>query len=363
MNKSPRSSIASSPKPWGRIALIAVSLLLVSCSGSWKQLYEAHMLVSETTPEVTDGTEVSIHWIGTAGLYVSDGRNGFFIDPFVSRYGLLRVGLGLKLHPREDLVEEWLERVGTREATHVLVSHSHYDHSMDAPAFARKTGAALVGSQSSLHIAEGAGLPADQQVLAEPGVPFQAGDFTITFLESRHGPALFGRIPYPGEVEETLEPPVSARAYRLGATYSLLIEHPSGTFVHHGSAGIVPGMFDDITADVVLLGIAGRSGTEEYVEDVVDALEAERVVLLHFDNFFVPLDKPMRQLWSVKFKEFVTTTQAFRPALRLETLPLGERVVLLTGSPKQVSDADEPAHQENMAESAPVTAPTQASGE
>ena len=136
-----------------RTILAMLAIPLVGCAPT--DLYLSRLIA----PGPSEAPGVSVTWLGTAGVLVSDGRTDILIDPFVSRYGLLRVGLGLPLHPRQDLIDAWLERLGCRNVEAVLVSHSHYDHSLDAPYFARATGALLAGSESTLNVGRGAGLP------------------------------------------------------------------------------------------------------------------------------------------------------------------------------------------------------------
>ncbi len=279
-------------------------------------------------PDRPDADGVSVTWLGTAGVLVSDGRTDILIDPFVSRYGLLRVGLGLKLKPRSDLVKDWLGRLGCGHVRAVLVSHSHYDHSLDAPYFAQQTGAVLVGSESTLNIGRGAGLPETQLVRVAPGKPLTFGDFTVRFIESRHGPALFGRVPYQGTIDAPLVPPQKASAYRLGGVYGILINHPAGTILHHGSAGFEPGMYDGIRADVVLLGITGREDTEQYLDAVPGQVRPNLVIPIHFDDFFTRLDDDIDFLRSAHFNEFIETADRHGTYL-VYTLPLGKPMQVL----------------------------------
>jgi L-ascorbate metabolism protein UlaG (beta-lactamase superfamily) len=68
------------------------------------------------------------------------------------------------------------------------------------------------------------------------------------------------------------------------------------------SAGFIPHVLDDYTADAVYLGVGqlGRRASEEirdYWRHIVAAVGARRVVLIHWDDFFFrPLDKPVRAL-------------------------------------------------------------------
>jgi L-ascorbate metabolism protein UlaG (beta-lactamase superfamily) len=294
---------------------ILLAALLAGCAPL--DLYRSRLI--KPGPPAAPG--VSVTWLGTSGVLVSDGRTDILIDPFVSRYGLLKVGLGFPLRPKQDLIDNWLERLNAKNVRAVLVSHSHYDHSLDAPYFALRTGAVLAGSASTLNIGRGADLPEARLVQVQPGQPLKFGDFTVRFIESRHGPALFGRVPYPGTIDQPLVPPVKASAYRLGGVYGILIEHPAGTLLHHGSAGFVPGMYDGVRADVILLGITGREDTAAYLAEVPGKVRPGRVIPIHFDDFFTPLDDDMDFLYSAHFKEFFDTAD--------RTLPLGETVRLL----------------------------------
>ena len=297
-------------------------LLLTGCAPT--DLYVSRLI----SPGLPESSGVCVTWLGTAGFLVSDGQTNILIDPFVSRYGLLRVGLGFSLPPRPDLIRDWLKRIGCSSARAVLVSHSHFDHALDAPFFARETGAVLVGSESTLNVGRGAGLPESQLVLAQPGQPLEFGAFRLRFIESRHGPALFGRVPYPGTIDKPLVPPQKASAYRLGGVYGILIEHPSGTILHHGSAGFLPGMYDDVRADVVLLGITGREDTEAYLAAVPDKVRPHLLIPIHFDDFFTPLDDRIDFLYSSHFREFIEKADRHGTYL-VNTLPLCRTVPIL----------------------------------
>lgn len=305
------------------LSLMLALLTSVGCHSAFRETYQQLQI-----PKTESKGGIEAVWMGTAGFYVSDGTTSVLIDPFVSRYGLLHVGLGRDIQPNPDAIREWMAMLKPANVSLVIVSHSHFDHAMDAPIFAALTGGVLVGSPSTLNVGKGVGLP-EQQMFAIPvGKPVTAGNFKITFFESQHGKALFGRVPYPGSVDEPLEPPKPASAYKLGAAYSILVEHPKGTFLHHASAGWNPGMFKGVKADLVMLGIAGRGDSNEYVENVVRAVGAKRLLITHFDDFFVPLNEPIAQIWFVGFNEFVDTTRESFPDIKLETMPIGEPRVL-----------------------------------
>ena len=96
------------------------------------------------------------HFLGTSSVLLSDGQTSVLSDGFVTRPGMLRVGMG-KIAPNRALVRAAIERLRVDNLAAVVCAHSHYDHALDAPVWALETGAELVGSESTANI--GRGLP------------------------------------------------------------------------------------------------------------------------------------------------------------------------------------------------------------
>src|SRR6478752_7937493 len=218
-------------------------------------------------------------------------------DGFFSRPSLRTVLLG-KVAPDHARIDSVLARVGVDRLAAVLPVHTHYDHAMDSAVVADRTGAALVGGESTAYVGRGHGLPAERIRVATPGEPMTYGAFTLTLVESHHcSPDRF-----PGEITEPVVPPVKAATYKCGEAWSILVEHTSGaTALLQGSAGYVAGSLAGRRADVVYLGI-GQLGvqSEDYIRtywaETVEAVGARRVVLTHWDDFFRPLDQELRAL-------------------------------------------------------------------
>lgn len=271
---------------------------------------------------------VRVVWMGTAGLYVHDGKTRIFIDPFVSRYGFLKVAFGFSLKPNLETIQDWIVKTCGGQADAVFVSHSHYDHSMDAPFFASQTGAVFAGGESAAFIGQGAGLPDEQIRIIRAGDQMRVGKFRITFLKSIHSPALFGRVPWPGKITSPLKPPVVASEYRLGEIFSILVEHPKGDFLHQGSAGFLPGMFNDMVVDVIFLSIAGRADTRELLKNSAIPLQVKRIIPIHFDDFFSPLKEGLFFMRGVNFQDFCRTASDFNPPIPVQTLQIGQQAVL-----------------------------------
>jgi len=300
--------------------ILMTSMAIIGCSHADR--YRAKFL--KNTEPATGSVRVT--WMGTAGLYIFDGETGLYIDPFLSRYGLFKVGFGVALKPQNALIDEWIRITRGQHADAILVSHSHYDHVLDVPRFAQTTGAMIVGSQSTANVALGVGIPEEQIRIITDRDTLVVGKFEITFIRSVHSPALFGRIPWPGTIDRPLTPPAPASAYREGGAYAIWVKHPKGTFLYYGSPGVKPGIFEGLTADVVFLSIGGRKDTASLIDHVITPLHPATVIPIHFDDLFGPVSKDVNPLIGVKMDEFWAETDG--KSFEVRTLPVGEEIVL-----------------------------------
>jgi L-ascorbate metabolism protein UlaG (beta-lactamase superfamily) len=239
------------------------------------------------------GPRVVVSFLGVTTLLISDGETSLMTDGFFTRPRKTSVLLG-RIAPDPDRIARSLERAGVRGLAAVFPVHSHYDHAMDSPEVARRTGAMLVGSESTANIGRGAALPEGQIRVVTPGEPMDFGAFTVTVIPSQHFPHGMAM----GEITSPLVPPAGALEYLEGGSFSLLIEHPAGALLVQGSAGWQEGELAGRHADVVLLGIGGL-GTrddayrESYWREVVAAVGPRCVIPIHWDDFTLPLDQPL----------------------------------------------------------------------
>lgn len=278
---------------------------------------------------------LTARWLGTTAVLLDDGAHAVMVDPFFTRpRGFGRLVLNRTIAPDEALISDWLTRAGVSKLDAVMVSHSHYDHAMDAGVVARLTGATLVGSASTLNIGRGAGLPEAQLRLARPGEALAFGPYEVTFVESRHAGAS-GGVPT-GDIVAPLVPPARYYDYKQGGAWSIFIAHPQGRVLHHGSAGFVPGALGNFRADVVFLGVALLPELAPYLAEVVDAVGARRVVPIHWDDFTRGLDEPLRPFpLVVRLDRFFERMAEQRRDIAVQTLELNRPVSLfpLGGAP------------------------------
>lgn len=248
-----------------------------------------------TVPEAKGDNSVT--FLGVATLLIEAGDSALMTDGFFSRPSLLDVGLR-RIAPRTDRIDAALRRTGTTRLDAVLPVHSHYDHAMDSAVVAERTGAPLVGGESTANIGRGHGMDPEQVHVVTHGDTRTMGGFEVTWLESHHCPP----DRYPGPITEPVVPPAKVNRYRCGEAWSMLVtDSAERTVLVQGSAGFVPGALAGRRADAVYLGV-GQLGVQDegyirqYWAETVEAVGARRVVLIHWDDFFAPLDRPLRAL-------------------------------------------------------------------
>lgn len=249
-------------------------------------------------PPAQPDAPLTVTWAGVTTLLIDDGSSSVMTDGFFSRPSLLEVGLR-RLSPSEPRIDGCLARLGVDRLEAVLPVHTHFDHALDSAVVAERTGARVVGGTSAVQVGRGGGLAEDRLVAVTPGEPIALGAYDITLVEGHHCPP----DRFPGVITEPVVPPVKVSAYKCGEAWSTIVHHRASDrrVLIVGSAGFLHGALSGERAEVVYLGV-GQLGLQpeqylvDYWTETVHTVGARRVVLIHWDDFFRPLHKPLRAL-------------------------------------------------------------------
>lgn len=274
------------------------------------------------------GAPLRIGWFGTAAHSIETATTTLLIDPFVSRHGFV----DLATRPlAADLGA--IERHLPARVDAILCGHSHYDHVADAPAIAKLTGATLIGSPSTCAWGRAFGLPESQLEEVPPeGRTLTVGDAEVRFLPSKHGRLLAGRVPLPGTVDVAPGPFGRLYHYRMGGAFGILVTAAGTRVYHNGSADLIDAELAGVQADVLLACLAGRHGTERYLERLVEHLEPRLLVPTHHDAFFAPLEEGVRLLPRIDVEGFLGAAKALRPQLATLAPLYDERIAVGRGA-------------------------------
>lgn len=254
-------------------------------------------------------------FLGTAGFVLTGHGRTFVLDPYLSRPGLLATAFS-PLVPDAALLAREIP-----VADEVLVGHAHYDHALDAPIVCKQTGARLLGSEATLNIGRAAGLAEAQMVRADG--PIRCGAATATPLPAKHGKAVFGRVPLPGDIPKPPSWPPRVRELRHGQVYNWHLDLGDARVLHVDSADFDDEQVAAVRADVLCLCAVGRQYRKDYTRRIVELSRAEIVIPCHWDDFSLPWGAPARQLPGVDVEGFVEEIRA--AGARAVVLGLGQR--------------------------------------
>jgi len=295
--------------------------------------------VQHDRPTFTTPNGLVIRWLGTAGYELTSPEGHvLLIDPYVTRVGLARY-LTRKIAPDLAKIEAAFTRVDG-----VLVGHSHFDHVMDTPVIAQRTGAHVYGSRSTANLMQGLGLPATQVTAFDKAgtTTVDIGPFKVTAVPSLHSRFAIGnKVPYAGQISEqaigrgelsdqapcTCDIQLKGSDYKCGDVFSYLIDYQGFRVYHLGSANLaedaVPPEAKGV--DLLLMCIAARFATERFVPRALAAFAPERVMPMHYDFMWRDADKPMWLLPRTSFGRLVDDIRTFSRDISVLTLPLVAR--------------------------------------
>ena len=267
---------------------------------------------------------VSVRWLGAAGFAIACEGHTLLFDPYVSRPSLARCAAG-RVASDAALVARHFP-----SASAIVVGHTHFDHALDVPLIAARTGAKVFGSRSARVLCRAAGVPEAQVDVVESGREElrEVGPFRLRFVPSAHSRFLLGRVPFAGEIADCDDVPVRIAGYRCGAVFGVEVEVRGRRIYHLGSAELVDANLEARNIDLALLCVAGWTSSERLPERMLRKLSPRAVLLSHWDNFFLPLDRPAVPLPAMRMETLADRLMGVTRSVEVGTLPILGQVLL-----------------------------------
>jgi L-ascorbate metabolism protein UlaG (beta-lactamase superfamily) len=225
---------------------------------------------------------VTLTYLGVAGWQLTAGSHTLLFDPYFTRVDTDALPDGAALLPDQAAID----RYAPKRADVILVSHSHYDHLLDVPTIARATGAAVVGTDSTVRVGRAANVPERQLVLAHGGESFDWPPFEVRAIPALH--SLIGMSSAP--IAENVTLPMPASAWNEGRTLQYLVKTAGRRIFFMGTANFVERELAGAAADVAIVAVGLREKIPDYTCRLVRVLGQPKLVLPnHFDAHRRPL--------------------------------------------------------------------------
>ena len=241
---------------------------------------------------------MKVTFFGTTTLLFDDGKDQILFDAHFTRPSLLTYIFGSR-GSDEAVIGELLKKHPMDRLKAIFISHSHHDHVMDLPVIANRYGAAVYGSASALNVARGGGVREEQLHEFEADRVYTVGGFSVKVLKSLHSKPTILNNDLGQTIDAPLRQPAKLRSYKEGGSYDFYVEHEGKRFMIRPSFNYIEGQLDGYTADVLFLGVAGLAKADQatekrFFEETVAKVCPRLVIPVHWDNFFVPLTKPVK---------------------------------------------------------------------
>jgi L-ascorbate metabolism protein UlaG (beta-lactamase superfamily) len=273
---------------------------------------------------------VSLTYLGTAGWQITDGSTTILIDPYLTRARYPSPNDGVApddprpLADVSSIVESNAAVIDAHIARSdfVFLTHTHPDHSLDMPYIARKTGARVIGTESTANVARAEGVPEKQIQVVNGGEKLEFDGFSVQVIRSLHG--LF-RKPAPGQapasppvVPANVKAPLRFGQHVEGGTLAYLFSIGGHRIIVFGSMNYIEAELNGSRPDVALIGaMPERNNIDNYTPRLMRVLGNPAIVIpTHWDRFNVPYSVSQEPAVR-RLKSFIDEVETASPQTRV----------------------------------------------
>lgn len=284
------------------------------------------MAIQASSETANENAGLRFTYFGAAGWSISDANVTVLVDPYISR-----LQYADRRHPDDDRHAFARDEIGVSdtdlidtlvtEADFILVHHAHYDHLGDVPYIAKRTGAKVIGSETSITILRAYGIPEDQLYAVGGGEDYQFENFSVRVIPSIHSALdekhYFDSRRYDRATE--LNAPLRINQFIEGGSLMFLARIDGREVLTMGSMNFIERELEGIHPDILLAGINGsRLGLYKYDERLIRVTGNPSVIIpTHWDSFNLPYGFSQQANVDEKLIPFRNTVAKLSPDSRV----------------------------------------------
>lgn len=240
---------------------------------------------------------IQLRYLGTAGWEINDGTITVLIDPYISR---VKLGTGPGVSP--DDTRETVNRSDVfvsdtilidsiiTKADFILAHHSHFDHLADVPYIAKKTGAKVIGTETTCNILRAYGISNEQLYPVKGGEDYQFENFSVQVIPSIHSALNDKHYIDSRTYTEPPSAPLKISEFIEGGSLMFLARFKNHNVLTMGSMNFVERELFGQKPDILLAGVnRSQLGLYKYNERLLAVTNKPKYIIpTHWDNFRLP---------------------------------------------------------------------------
>ena len=259
-----------------RAALIVILIMASIAFGS--------QAAQSQTGSASPTQHVTLKWLGTAGWEIQIGQTKILIDPFLTRQQAVA--------SEEWKTDEEAVLKVISGADYIFAGHSHADHIGDIPFIAKRFGAKILGSRTTVNLSLSAGVDKAQLTTISGGEKLDFKDFLVQVIKSQHGILTRDgqkRQPKSAEITRPLSGPILGKHFVEGGSYLYYFTFGKLRLLHQSTGNFIEENLQGLEPDIAILA---ENSNYDWTE-ALKILRPKTVVVHHYDDWRVPLSSGM----------------------------------------------------------------------
>lgn len=225
---------------------------------------------------------LQLKYLGVAGWEITDNTTTVLIDPYITRPNRGELNDSDLVFSDTSMIDKVIGK-----ADFILVTHSHMDHLLDVAYIAKKTGAKVIGTQTTMSIIRAYNIDRDQLYTVMGGEDYQFENISVKVIPSLHS-ALGNKHFFDSRTyTEPLTAPLKRSDFIMGGSLMYLLRIGDSEILMGGSMNFIENEIKGLHPDILIAGV-NRSIHEiyNYTERLLKLTNYPKIVLpTHWDSY------------------------------------------------------------------------------